>query len=180
MPYNPEIQAEAAMAAAHEEQERVERLDSEGLCHDCGQAPQNPFVRAPVCLDCYHSNDQVGCAKIDCPNPHYGTFQGSAFCKAHLADIVQSSYHEYLGKRQQLEEAKQQFDKQVQQVGEHPRNYDTPYGQLSDSKGELFNRWASLKHQAKRVNFLKQEIKQAMKQDIQLFPDNYELFGYDE
>jgi hypothetical protein len=177
MSHNPEIQAEAALAQAQEQQERIERLDSQGLCHDCGEVPQNPFVRAPVCLDCYHSNDQVGCAKIDCPNPHYGSFQGSAFCKAHLSDVVHSSYYEYLNKRQQLEEAKERFDKQVQQLGEHPKNYDAPYGQLSDPEQDLFDSWVDIKHQAKRVNFLKREIKQAMKQDVQLFPDEYQLFG---
>lgn len=164
-------------AEAMEEQERVERLESQGLCLMCESSPMNPHVNARLCLDCYHGSGHTNCMTSGCPNSWVESFRGQAFCETHFATVVYDAYTEYLQLKSELEEGREALNSDAREYDSHPRNWDKDPHDMSDDELDLYSEWHDLKHLASNVNRLKGEVKDAMDKDVQVFPDEYQVFG---
>lgn len=164
-------------AVAIEEQEKADKLRTQGICLTCEDSPQNPHIPAPVCLDCYESNASLGCSVTGCPNSGIAVFRQVEYCEHHFSKVASYMYQEYLGLKSELEDERESLYKTVEQVGTHPRELDVPSQQASEEMVDLYDEWVHLKLLAREVNVLKSEIQEAIEQDLQAFPDNYSVFG---
>jgi len=166
-----------AKAMAKEQQLTNEKLDSQGLCRCCGEAPKNPHINAKVCLDCYKSLGQAGCSVHKCPNSSTRVFRGYEYCNAHLADQVKEVYHRYLDHKHLVNELKAELNKKAEELNYDPRKSHNRVKGLSDEESKLFDKHAKIKRMEVTMDDLKRDIKQVVDSDIDVFPDNYELFG---
>lgn len=160
-----------------EDQEHMSDLEQQGLCLTCEANPQNPHVDGPVCLSCYESNPTVGCSASGCAYQAVEDFRESQYCPQHFAQEVLVVYEEYLSMFQELEDTRAILESRAAKHGTHPRDYDGGESDMSDKVFELHEEYLDVKHLAREVNILRDDIQEAVDADTQVFPDEYQIFG---
>lgn len=172
MRYNNDLQRDAALDYYYEMQERAKWLDSVGLCHRCEENPQNPEIKAPICLDCNQS--LPGKCEIDgCLNSSHINIRQSRFCDTHAIDWIHECHEDAVQEKIETLNEVHKWEKKLRELGEDPeKRRRTPYREMSDEIEAAYRCYedarAMLHHQEHIMHLLK-----AAEKLNQAFP-----FGY--
>lgn len=171
------ISAAEARAIAMEEQEKMEKLDEQGLCFHCQENPQNPALNANACLDCYESELPGGCMANGCVKSSVGSFQQMELCDVHLTDTIHDTYESYLEQKAELKEKRQEAHERAEEMDFDPENPDKPLREMTHEEKLVYDKHVEVQVEQRDLNFLKGHIKKAMSCLDEPFPAGYEVFG---
>lgn len=166
-----------AKAAAQEEQERQERLDEKGLCFHCEEEPQNPYINAKVCLDCWSSERHMGCMHKGCPNSSAGNFRQGQYCEVHLADRIHKAYESYLKQKDKVEQMEQEVNDMASDLDRDPRDSSIAPRDMNEAQQEVRDKHLQVKLERQELGRIRSVMEKAMKSLDEPFPEGYEVFG---
>lgn len=165
-------------AIAAQEKEHVEEVKSQGLCVMCEDNPYNPFLSNPLCLECWNSMTPAGCCVKGCPNSPDGHLGQAQYCKTHLADNVHKAYSEYLKMRSKWGEQKALVEKLIHRIGYDPTGEGSkPHRKQTDEERGVVEEFHKARNIERDMLRLKGDIKHALEENSNLFPEDYEVFG---
>lgn len=72
---------------------------------------------------------------------------------------------------------REHIDSKTDSDSTHPRDWDMPEEKMTADVKSVYDSWTRLKMLTKECNIIKRNIKHAMGKNVEVFHENYELFG---
>lgn len=146
-----------------------------GLCVHCCSAPVNPALSDISCLSCYEEGTFTDpCDVTGCPNRVSGSIGQSELCEIHLVDAIHSRYDNYCERKTRLEREEQKLDDEFSDMDKDPRKIHVPDKELTSSQESKLTDWYAIQQDLSDLEVLAQQIKGAMRQVDQPFPEEFD------
>jgi len=168
-----EMQRDAAAGDAREEEEKRQRRLSMGMCPMCGEQYANPALPNQWCTECTKSTDSV-CSSNGCLGSKVGYYYERPFCEAHLVEILQSQYQEYLELGSKLNNLEQEFHDKCNDKEVDPENVLSRDPSNTNNIEELVNLKTQIDSIRVNAESIKQRIKKTSDSVNKIYPEEYD------